>query len=84
MSDPKQPQEPSLQSFAKDLGKGLVEEGKTWLRWAGAGAVVGALGLGAAGGYLFGLSAIITGALAGAVIGAVLGWLLYALLTASL
>lgn len=77
MNDSNQPEEPSLEGFAKDLGKSLVEEGKTWLRWAGVGALIGGIGLGGAGGYLFGLSAVLYGAVAGAAIGAVLGWLLY-------
>ena len=88
-SDPKRADESSLdllskefaRDFAQDLGKGLLDEGKTWLKWAGSGAVIGAVGGAVAGGVLFGSSAILTSAAVCAGVGAVLAWLLYALLS---
>ena len=63
--------------IGRAVGRGLVEEGRNWLRWAGGGALVGAVFLGGAGGYYFGLNGLGIGALAGAVIGAVGALVLY-------
>ena len=56
-------------SFARELGRGLVDEGVTWLRWAGTGAMVGAVTVGAAGLYFFGIEALAIAAAAGAIVG---------------
>ena len=56
-------------SFARELGRGLVDEGVTWLRWAGTGAMVGAVTVGAAGLYFFGIEALAIAAVVGAIVG---------------
>ena len=57
-------------SFAREVGKGLIEGGKSTLRWAGGGAVFGALALGGAGLWFFGVNGLLYGAAIGAVVGA--------------
>lgn len=64
-------------SFLKDVGKGLADEGRSWLRWAGAGAVIGATIIGAAGAYFFGFTGLGYGAGIGAVVGGVAGLWFY-------
>jgi energy-converting hydrogenase Eha subunit A len=66
-----------ISEVGRAVGRDVIEEGKSWLRWALGGAIVGALGLGGLGVYLFGVEALIYGVLIGAVIGAIGAWLLY-------
>jgi hypothetical protein len=70
--------------LARGLGVGLVEEGRTWLRFAGAGAGLGAIGLGGAGFWYFGLEAGAIGAAVGAVVGGLGAWLFYLLAASEL
>lgn len=60
----------SATSFAREVGKGIVEEGKSTLRWVLGSALVGALLVGGAGAWFFGMDALLYGAAIGAVIGA--------------
>lgn len=60
---------PKPDSIARAVGKELVRETGRSLRWGGAGAVVGAVGLGGVGFYLLGLKGLAIGACAGAVLG---------------
>jgi hypothetical protein len=83
MTEGRQPERESVvREIGRAFGRGLVNEGRRWLRWAGTGAVVGAVLLGPAGGYFFGLEGLGIGLLAGAVIGGVGSLLLYFILSA--
>ncbi len=55
--------------IACSVGRGIKEEGTRWLWWAGMGAAVGAVILGSAGFFLFGIEGLGTGVLAGAALG---------------
>lgn len=72
---------PSSKNVASGLGRGilgsLIDEGKTWLRFALGGAVIGALGLGGAAGWFIGLDAVLVATAIGTVVGGVGAWLLY-------
>lgn len=63
-------------SVAREVGKGLIEDARSTLRWVGGGALVGALGLGGAGFWFFGTDGLLYGAAIGAVAGALVAlWL---------
>jgi hypothetical protein len=64
-------------SFLQNIGKGLVDDGRSCLRWMGVGAVIGAAIIGAVGAYYFGLTGLGYGAGIGAVVGGAVGWWLY-------
>ena len=71
------PDRPHDESLAKEIRDGLAEEAKSWVRWAIAGAIVGAVLLGGIGAYFAGLKGLGIGALAGAVLGGIGVGLLY-------
>ena len=56
-------------SFVSEVKDGVVREMGTWLKWALAGAVVGAVLLGGLGGYFLGFEGFLWGAGAGAAVG---------------
>jgi hypothetical protein len=56
---------------AKEVGKGLLKEGKTTVKWGFWGAVVGAVALGGAGWFKFGPKVGLIGAGVGAVVGGI-------------
>ena len=60
----------SPSSFAREVGKGIIEDGKSTLRWVLGSALVGALLVGGASAWFFGMGALMYGAAIGAVIGA--------------
>lgn len=61
-------------SFAREVGRGLVEEAKDSVRSAAIGAVLGSAVLGGAGFYYFGLYGLLFGGILGAVIGGGIFW----------
>ena len=73
-----------LGDFACSIGRGIKEEGKRWLWWAGIGALICAVVLGSAGFALFGVEGLGPGVMAGAVIGGVGAWLLYLFISSGL
>ncbi|MEZ5989275.1 MAG: hypothetical protein R3F30_09170 [Planctomycetota bacterium] len=79
MSDPEDPrqegQEPA--SFGREIGTGIREEVRSWLRWAAFGAGLGAVVLGVTGFWYFGATGLAIGAAMGAVVGGIGAWLLY-------
>jgi hypothetical protein len=58
-------------SFAKEVGKGLIEEGKNTIKWGLAGALFGVVVLGGAGWFKFGFKLGLIGAGVGAVVGGI-------------
>lgn len=70
-------QEPKQESLGREIGRGLVEEGRSSLRFAGFGAVIGAVVLGGVGFKFFGLPGLAIGAAIGAIVGGVGAWLMY-------
>lgn len=66
---------PQPESFAKEtakeVGTGLLKEGKTTVKWGLWGAVVGAVALGGAGWFKFGPKFGLIGAVVGAVVGGI-------------
>jgi len=56
---------------AKEVGKELLKEGKTTVKWGFWGAVVGAVALGGAGWFKFGTTMGLIGAGVGAVVGGI-------------
>lgn len=72
------PEETSLlRAFGRGLGQEVATEARTWLLWAVCGAVVGAVLLGGAGLYLFGLQGLGIGLIAGIILGGIVSWLFY-------
>ncbi|MHC4938654.1 MAG: hypothetical protein ACYTHK_06770 [Planctomycetota bacterium] len=71
MSARRRPDHPNGDSLAKEIRDGLAEEAKSWLLWALAGAIVGAVLLGGIGAYFAGLKGLGIGALAGAALGGI-------------
>ena len=76
-TDDKKEPESEIGKFARELGRGLVDEGITWLRWAGTGAMIGAVTVGAAGLYYFGTEALPIGIAVGAIVGGIGALILY-------
>ena len=58
-----------VRELGSELGRSIIEEGRSWLRWALGGAAVGAVAGGGLGFYYFGSEALLIGAGVGAVIG---------------
>jgi len=75
MQDPND-QRPKPDSLLREVGSGLKDEVRTWLRWTMWGAVLGAVVVGAAGAWYFGFTGLAVGAGIGAVAGG-LGALLF-------
>jgi hypothetical protein len=74
----KKPKDESfIKELGKDVGKGLLQETGSTLKWAAGGAVLGALVLGGLGLWKFGLIGLGIGAAAGAILGAVAGGWFY-------
>lgn len=73
----KNDQKSGEESIGKAVRQELADEARSWLRWAVAGAAIGAVILGGAGMYFFGWKGLGIGALAGAVVGGVGFWLFY-------
>jgi hypothetical protein len=71
MSDQPNDTSSPRESFTKELGKGLLKEGKTTVKWGFWGAVVGAVALGGAGWFKFGPKVGLIGAAVGAVVGGI-------------
>jgi len=69
--------ETESRSLLGEVGQGLKNEAKSWLLWAGIGAVIGALTLGGLGLYLMGALGLFGGAAAGAILGGLGAWLFY-------
>lgn len=61
-------------SFAREVGRGLVEEAKDSLRSAALGALLGAIVVGGGGLYYFGLFGLGAGAVVGALVGGAMFW----------
>ena len=80
--DPSLPEDSAATALIRALGAGLAREARTWARWAGAGAVAGAVLLGTTGAFVLGFSGFVWGALSGAVVGG-LGALLFYLVASS-
>ena len=57
--------------FASDVGQGLVNEGRTWVRWGVVGAILGAVALGIVGAVYLGFVGFVIGAVIGAVVGGI-------------
>ncbi|MEM9302877.1 MAG: hypothetical protein AAGE01_12230 [Pseudomonadota bacterium] len=79
---------PSTKNIAGGVGRGilggLLDEGKSWVRFTLAGAVVGSVGLGGVVAYHFGLEHLLLGAGIGAAVGGVGAGLLYLFAAAEL
>ena len=58
-------------SFAKEVGKGLLHEGKNTVKWGLGGALLGAAVLGGAGWFKFGFKLGLIGAGVGAIVGGI-------------
>ncbi len=69
-STPSQP-ESLAKETAKEVGKELLKEGKTTVKWGLWGAAVGAVALGGAGWFKFGPKVGLIGAGVGAVVGGI-------------
>jgi uncharacterized protein YcfJ len=67
----------SIKELGRDIGKDLLRETATTLKWALGGAVVGAVVLGGLGLWKFGLTGLGIGAVAGAVVGGAIGFWAY-------
>jgi len=61
----------------KDVGKDLLRETATTIKWGIGGALIGAVILGALGFWKFGEVGLVVGAIAGAILGGAAGFLAY-------
>ena len=75
--DPPLPEDAAATALIRALGAGLIREARTWGRWAGVGAVAGAVALGGVGAFVLGFSGFVWGALSGAAVGGLGALLLY-------
>lgn len=66
-----------IKELGRDVGKDLLRETVTTLKWAMGGAIVGAVALGGIGFWKFGTTGLAIGAVAGAVVGGAAGFWLY-------
>ena len=62
------------QGFLREMGRSLLDDAKSSLRWTLGGAVTGALIVGGLGAYYLGWSGFGIGLVAGAVIGILVVW----------
>lgn len=69
--------------FVEEVAAELAKEGRTWLRWARTGALIGGVAGGAAGLYFGGWTGMVYGAGMSAMVCAVAAWLLYLSLSAA-
>lgn len=76
-SQQKPKEESFIKELGKDVGKGLLQETGTTIKWAAGGALLGALVLGGLGLWKFGTVGLGVGAIAGAVLGGIAGGWLY-------
>ena len=71
------PESPASEGFIKelgrDVGKGLLQEAGTTIKWAVGGAIFGAIVVGGLGLWKFGVTGLGIRAVAGAVIGGAIG-----------
>lgn len=82
---PRPPKESQAWGLAKeivgDVGKQIASDTKATFKWALRAAIIGAIAVGGAGGWYFGLMGLaigaVGGAIVGAIIGAICGYLLY-------
>ncbi len=65
------PDQENTKGFAKEVGEGLVNEGRTWLLWGLVGAILGAVALGITGAVFLGFVGFVLGAVIGAVAGGI-------------
>ena len=68
------PTESPHHGFLREVGRSVVDEAKSSLKWTLGGAVTGAVILGGVGAYYFGWSGLGIGLVAGAVIGILVVW----------
>ena len=66
-----------LKELGRDVGKDLLRETGTTLKWAVGGALVGGVALGGIGFWKFGVMGLAIGAVAGAIVGGAVGFWLY-------
>ena len=76
-SDPETREKSETGEILKDVGKDLLRETGTTIKWGIGGALIGAVILGALGFWKFGEVGLVVGAIAGAVLGGAIGFWAY-------
>lgn len=66
-----------IKELGRDVGKDLLRETGTTMKWTLGGALVGAVALGGIGFWKFGIAGLAIGAVAGAAVGGGIGFWLY-------
>ena len=67
-----------IKELSRDVGKDLLRETGTTIKWVLGGALLGAVVLGGLGFWTFGVTGLAIGAIVGAVVGGVIGgWVYY-------
>jgi len=66
-----------IKEVGRDVGKHLLRETGTTIKWAVSGALIGAVVLGGLGFWKFGVTGLAIGAIVGAVVGGVVGGWIY-------
>jgi len=66
-----------IKELGRDVGKDLLRETGTTIKWTLGGALVGAVALGGIGLWKFGVTGLAIGAVSGAMVGGAVGFWLY-------